>query len=282
MESWPPPLRQLRRWLVDPPAISSFEWIPNKTFASSLPFLSATVVCYLSLTVLLHRRLLPLPFPPPATLRLLSAAHNLFILLLSATMAAGASLSALAQMPSPRWLLCFPTSTPARGPIFFWAQIFYISKIYEFADTALILLAGGRRLSFLHVYHHAAVVVMCYLWLSTAQSLLPIALVTNASVHVVMYAYYLSASLGRPWRRRWKRGLTLLQIVQFVFSFTVSGGFLWLHFAGGGCEGMKGWIFNAAFNASLLALFQDFYSAAYSGAASATSGGGMEVKRSFN
>lgn len=270
MSSWPSPLRHLRLYLVDPPAISSFQWIPDETFASSPAFISVIVISYLAITLLCHRNILPLPSPPPSFLRALSAVHNLAILLLSVAMAVGCSLSAAAQMPSFNWLLCFPPSTPPRGPVFFWAQVFYLSKIYEFTDTALILLAGGKRLSFLHVYHHAVVVVMCYLWLATAQSLFPVALVTNAGVHVAMYGYYLSTTLGWRWGARWKRAVTRLQITQFVFSFAASVGFLWLHFAGGGCEGMRGWIFNAVFNASLLALFVDFHSAAY--------GGGKEKK----
>ncbi|KAK8941961.1 hypothetical protein KSP40_PGU015988 [Platanthera guangdongensis] len=263
--SWPPPLRHLRLWLVDPPAISSFEWIPNDTFASSTAFLSLTVFSYLTVTLLLHRKILPIPSPPPAFLRALSAAHNLVILLLSAAMAVGCSLSAAAQMPSFNWLLCFPPSTQPRGPVFFWAQVFYLSKIYEFVDTALILLAGGRRLSFLHVYHHAAIVVLCYHWLATAQSVMPIAIVTNAGVHVAMYGYYLSTTLGWRRGRRWKRAVTRLQITQFVFSFALSVGFLCLHLSGGGCQGMSGVAFNTAFNASLFALFVNFHSAAYGG-----------------
>lgn len=85
----------------------------------------------------------------------------------------------------------------------------------------------------------------------------PVALVTNATVHVLMYAYYLSCALGRrPW---WKRLVTDCQIVQFVFSFLVSGVMLYYHFSGVGCSGIWGWCFNAVFNASLLALFLNFH-----------------------
>lgn len=98
---------------------------------------------------------------------------------------------------------------------------------------------------------------MCYLWLSTSQSLFPVALVTNASVHVLMYGYYLLCAVGiRP---SWKRLVTDCQIIQFVFSFLISGLMLYHHFSGSGCEGIRGWCFNAVFNASLLALFLDFH-----------------------
>ncbi|KAG9451067.1 hypothetical protein H6P81_011032 [Aristolochia fimbriata] len=266
----PPMDTTLRHWLVDHPLVSSFEWIPGRTFGASPQFLAAAVLSYLALTLLLRRLLLPPPEKPlldPSLFRSISALHNFLLLLLSAVMAAGCSLSAAAVLPTPRHLFCFPSPTPSRGPLFFWAYVFYLSKLLEFLDTFLILLNPGgqrRRLTFLHVYHHATVVVMCYLWLAAAQSLFPVALVTNASVHTVMYGYYFLCSVGRP--PRWKRLVTDVQIVQFVFSFAVSVALLWCQFVdpvAGGCSGMKAWVFNAGFNASLLALFVNFHSKSY-------------------
>ncbi|XP_073123562.1 fatty acid elongase 3-like [Henckelia pumila] len=248
-------------WLVDHPTISQYEWKPNHTVGASKFFVTLTVSTYLTLTFSLHHFPV-LPTLPPAALRLITATHNLVLCSLSFFMAIGCTLSALHQSPPHNltWPICFPLRhTPPRGPTFFWAHVFYFSKILEFIDTLLILLSGSRsrRLSFLHVYHHAVVVVMCYLWLSTSQSLFPVALVTNASVHVLMYGYYLLCAVGiRP---SWKRLVTDCQIIQFVFSFLISGLMLYLHFSGSGCEGILGWCFNAIFNASLLALFLDFH-----------------------
>ncbi|KAJ6800625.1 elongation of fatty acids protein 3-like [Iris pallida] len=265
----------LHYYLVSHPTISSFEWNPHRTPASSLPFLATTVLSYLSLTLLFRRTGLRLPLLSPSLLRAVSSLHNLNLLLLSLAMALGCSLSSLHQMPSPSWLLCFPprTTPAAAGPVFFWAYVFYLSKIYELLDTLLILLSGAesrtRRLTFLHVYHHSVVPVMCYVWLRTRQSLLPVALTTNAAVHVAMYAYYLSASAGLRWGPRWKRAVTEAQIWQFAFSFAVSLALLYLHFfrrrgdGGEGCQGMDGWLFNAAFNVSLFVLFLDFHATAY-------------------
>lgn len=53
--------------------------------------------------------------------------------------------------------------------------------------------------------------------------------------------------------------VTDVQIVQFMFSFAVSGLMLYYHFSGIGCSGIWGWCFNAVFNASLLGLFLDFH-----------------------
>ncbi|CAN4108076.1 unnamed protein product [Withania somnifera] len=252
-------------WFVDHPTINNFQWNQTSTFGSSPLFLTLTVFTYITLTFTFHHFPL-LPTLSPASLRLISAVHNLILCFLSLIMAVGCSLSALHQMPRDNWtwVICFPVNqTPPHGPVFFWAYVFYFSKILEFLDTLLILLSGSRsrRLSFLHVYHHAVVVVMCYLWLSSSQTLFPVALVTNASVHVLMYAYYFLCTLGfRPW---WKRLVTNCQIIQFVFSFLISGLMLYYQFTGSGCSGIHGWCFNAVFNASLLALFLDFHSKNY-------------------
>ncbi|XP_078155350.1 uncharacterized protein LOC144551306 [Carex rostrata] len=256
----------LRWYLVDQPTISGFHWQPGPTlFASSLLFATTAIVTYLSLTLLIYFNFLPLPSITHPLLKFISALHNLFLLSISIIMATGCALSS-SLLPSPKYLFCFPHNTPPSSSVFYWTYIFYLSKLYELFDTFLILLARDkRRLTFLHVYHHALVIVMCYVWLSTSQSLIPIAIFTNAAVHVVMYAYYFSCSVGLRWPARWKRVVTEVQIAQFVFSFAASIVFLWYHFAGGGCEGMKGWLFNAAFNASLLFLFLNFHTNAYKG-----------------
>lgn len=75
----------------------------------------------------------------------------------------------------------------------------------------------AKKLTFLHVFHHATVVIMAWLWLHSAQSLQTIALLTNTFVHVVMYYYYYRSSIGSP--PRWKKVVTNIQIVQFVFRW---------------------------------------------------------------
>ncbi|MCL7047373.1 hypothetical protein MKW94_029507 [Papaver nudicaule] len=263
---------ELHYWLVDQPMISEFKWKEGETFGGSTQFLVTSVITYLSLTATIHFIILPTskstpqnPSSPksPGLLRFVSTIHSLILLNLSFVMAIGCILSTLSQMLNTRWIFCFPADTPPSGPVFFWAYVFYLSKILEFVDTLLILLnRGNRRLTFLHVYHHAVVLVMCYVWLQTSQSLLPVALVTNALVHTLMYTYYMLCALGK--RPPWKRLVTDCQIVQFMFSFGVSMVMLWFHFTGNdGCSGIWGWVFNAVFNASLLALFTDFHTKNY-------------------
>ncbi|GAY65814.1 hypothetical protein CUMW_243960 [Citrus unshiu] len=161
-------------------------------------------------------------------------------------MAAGCTLSIILHLPHLRYTLCFsPTISPS-GPLFFYDYIFYLSKIHEFLDTVLIILSNSiQRLTFLPVYHHAIVIIMCCLWLQTKQSLFPIALVTNASVHVIMYGYYLLCVMG------------------LLPNFVVLVLMLYYNFTGFGCSGILGRCFNAVFNASLLTLFVNFHSEDY-------------------
>jgi hypothetical protein len=162
------------------------------------------------------------------------------------------------------WVLCFPLGTRAAGPVFFWSYVYYLSKFYELLDTVILLLKK-RPLSFLHVFHHATVIFMCFFWLLDTQSLQIIALLTNTAVHVIMYTYYFLCSINSP--PPWKKVVTNVQIVQFVFSFICGVATLWLHFSGPGCAGMYAFSFNLVFNASLLFLFLNFHNKQY-GAAS--------------
>jgi hypothetical protein len=100
----------------------------------------------------------------------------------------------------------------------------------------------------------------------------------NSLVHVVMYYYYMQASLGKTvW---WKRYLTVFQIVQFCsgFGFTLlffamyfrnfamseSNGSFHVSFSKGCNAEVAPVFFTAAVNVSFLVLFCKFYGRAYS------------------
>ncbi|ERN07600.1 hypothetical protein AMTRI_Chr04g249320 [Amborella trichopoda] len=257
-------MASLIQWLYEHPSMRKFEWSSEQTPGSSPLFVATTVLLYLSLTSLLHLLMRTLK-PPLKPLSLLIPIHNLSLSSLSLLLALSAALSARTHISlhslSHAWLFCFPQSTKPQGPVFFWAYIFYLSKIYEFTDTLIIVLKK-RPITFLHVYHHALVVVMCYLWLEQVQSLMVVALVTNGLVHTFMYSYYFLCSVG--FAPKWKRAVTLAQILQFVFSFCASIVMLVMHFwIDEGCKGLGAWGFNAVFNASLLLLFLNFHEKQY-------------------
>ncbi|KAK4377163.1 hypothetical protein RND71_003459 [Anisodus tanguticus] len=254
-------------WLVEHPTISQFEWKHGNNLGSSLLFPIVSAFIYLSLTLLAIRFSLILPTLSAATLRLITALHSLILCLLSLIMVVGCSLSVVHQMPRHdlKWVFCFPANhTLPRGPLFFWAKFFYLSKILEFVDTLLIILSSSRsrRLTFLHVYHHATVPVICYLTFSGANSMTHVGVITNASVHVIMYAYYFLCAVGK--RPRWKRIVTNCQIFQFILYFVCAVATIYYHLTTEiGCSGLGALYFNMTFNTSLLLLFLDFHSKNY-------------------
>lgn len=255
-------------WLVEHPSISQFEWKHGHTLDSSLLFLTISIFIYLSVTLLALRFLLLLPTLSPIFLHRITAIHSLILCLLSLVMVVGCSLSVVHQMPRHdwKWLLCFPANhTLPRGPLFFWAKLFYLSKIFEFIDTFLIILSTSRsrRLTFLHVYHHATTPIICYLALCNANSMIHVAVITNASVHVIMYAYYFFCAMGK--RPRWKRIVTNCQIFQFILYFICALGLMYYHLTTEiGCSGGLGTLcINVAINTSLLLLFLNFHSHNY-------------------
>ncbi|KAL1211849.1 Elongation of fatty acids protein 3-like [Cardamine amara subsp. amara] len=256
----------LTYWLVHHPYIANFTWTEGETFGSTIFFLSVVVFVYLSATLLLRTAINSLPSLSPRILKPITAVHSFILCLLSLTMAVGCALSLASSHDVPSdtkarffHAICFPVDVKPSGPLFFWAQVFYLSKILEFVDTILIILGKSiHRLSFLHVYHHTTVVIMCFLWLRTRQSLFPVGLITNSTVHVIMYGYYFLCAVG--YRPKWKRLVTDFQIVQFFFGFGL--GTVWMlpeHYFGSGCSGIWGCYFNGAFNASLLVLFFNFH-----------------------
>ncbi|XP_010272831.1 PREDICTED: elongation of fatty acids protein 3-like [Nelumbo nucifera] len=260
-------------WLVEHPVVKEFEWKEGETWGSSPRFVATTLIAYTSVTAFLYKISISSKSPPAKTppsspsttsfLHLFSAFHSLLLVILSTLMTVGCTLSTFAQKPNNHWLFCFPSNeTPPRGPVFFWTYVFYLSKISEFVDTLLILLSKSkRRLSFLHVYHHSVALVGIYMWLQTSQSLIPFGVITNSSVHILMYTYYMLCALGkRPW---WKRLVTDVQILQFILSFLVSFGMLWYHFTGKGCSGFGSWCVSAFISGSLLFLFYDFHTKTY-------------------
>ncbi|EOX97350.1 GNS1/SUR4 membrane protein family, putative [Theobroma cacao] len=251
----------LEDWLVNHPKILEFSWNQGQTPGSSQRFLTLTVLSYISFTFILSQVSRPSLARP--ALKSISALHNMFLLVLSFVMALGCLVSIFSQVPNFNTLVCLPKRTSPSGPLFFWAYIFYLSKIVEFMDTLLIILSNSmKRLSFLHVYHHSMVVIMCYMCLESAQSSFSMVLVTNCVVHIVMYTYYLMCTLGM--RPKWKKAVTDFQLLQFWASFLIMAMLVFYHFTGSGCSGILSWFFNAFFIISLLFLFSDFHAKSYS------------------
>ena len=91
-----------------------------------------------------------------------------------------------------------------------WAfQVYWFTKYWEWLDTAFMMLRGrGRQLSFLHIYHHSAMVLLSDYGANVSPwPAMGFPLGLNSLVHVFVYAYYAASSFG-PVHPRYKKTLT--------------------------------------------------------------------------
>ncbi|PIA16672.1 fatty acid elongase [Coemansia reversa NRRL 1564] len=143
--------------------------------------------------------------------------------------------------------------------LFKHVYLFYISKFYELLDTAIII-AKGRKASFLQIYHHAGVIVIMFLanYYSSAASIFIVW--ENAGVHTIMYTYYALTAIGiNP---PGKQYLTSLQIFQFLFGQS----FVLLYMVTPNCQSssQRVWLWAlTAYLLPLIYLFVQFFSKTY-------------------
>lgn len=97
---------------------------------------------------------------------------------------------------------------------------YWFSKVIELADTVFFILRKKNgQITFLHVYHHASMVLLWWIGVK----FIPggeayFSGVANSFIHVFMYSYYLLASFGPHMQKYlwWKRYMTKMQLIQFV------------------------------------------------------------------
>jgi elongation of very long chain fatty acids protein 4 len=96
--------------------------------------------------------------------------------------------------------------------------IFYLSKIFDFADTVFIVLRRKwDQLSFLHVYHHCT--IFMFYWLNINAGYdgdVYYTVVLNSFVHLIMYFYYFLRTFKITVPIVLKKMVTHLQMFQFV------------------------------------------------------------------
>jgi len=151
------------------------------------------------------------------------------------------------------------------GVLKFWMHIFWLSKIYEFVDTIIIVLRKAP-LIFLHVYHHWITNLLVFFTLYYAMPTAWSACVLNAFVHIPMYLYYLLSIAG--FKDLWfKRYITQIQIMQFITVLLLHlTSVLYHYYVSQNCSSFDVWWKNTAGGsviASYLLLFLHFYSQSY-------------------
>ncbi|VVC28054.1 ELO family, conserved site,ELO family [Cinara cedri] len=123
---------------------------------------------------------------------------------------------------------CHPDRSGAKNHIIYQfhssSWYFSVSKIIDLLDTVFFVLRKKQsHISFLHVYHHVNMVITCFLHLRFIKSENAVyGTIVNSFVHVVMYSYYFLTVLGPNMQKYlwWKKYLTRIQIVQFLFGIS--------------------------------------------------------------
>ncbi|KAF7413409.1 hypothetical protein HZH68_001898 [Vespula germanica] len=97
---------------------------------------------------------------------------------------------------------------------------YYMLKIFDLLDTIFFILRKKQnQITFLHVYHHAGMIIVTWVGIRYLPGGHGVFLgLINTFVHIIMYTHYLwtSLNLGKAW---WKKYITQLQIFQFIIIF---------------------------------------------------------------
>ncbi|KAI8800400.1 GNS1/SUR4 membrane protein [Cladochytrium replicatum] len=115
------------------------------------------------------------------------------------------------------WNVCAKEAYTSRLEFLYYIN--YLFKYYELLDTVFLVLKR-KQLEFLHVYHHALTMVLCFVELRGKAPVQWVVIVLNLAVHFIMYYYYARSVVVSkpPW---WKKHLTSMQITQFVIDLVV-------------------------------------------------------------
>jgi fatty acid elongase 3 len=233
---------------------SDFDWAAAPLSSREVPW----VACVAYLVIVFA---LPYVVPKGGVkgigLKYILAGHNLLLSVISFVLWAGClfeMFNRYRREGTTKWMFCEDPAAKARGPLYFWSYMFYLSKYYEMVDTFLAMLKDSPPPHFkLHVYHHALVPAMIWHWMEYCTTLQHPGLLWNAFVHVVMYYYYFCKLVDIP--TPWKKNVTRLQIVQFMSSvvlLTFTLNYIWGDLLGSSCAGLTSMWVNLAFNMTFL------------------------------
>jgi len=144
--------------------------------------------------------------------------------------------------------------------------VHYASKYLDFFDTWIMILKKNyRQLSFLHIYHHASILLVWggLLNLGQGNGTAYFGAAINSVIHLIMYSHYLYTSFGLV--NPFKKFITQAQLTQFglcllhavlavTFEEKLNAHLAWVQFA---------------YHISMLVLFLNFYEKTYKAPAGA-------------
>ncbi len=106
--------------------------------------------------------------------------------------------------------LGFTETVPSHSDISL-SGTFFLSKYVELIDTFFILFSG-KRVTFLHYYHHMATLLFAWLNVVYVNNSTLYFIFMNSFIHTIMYAYYAGTCVGVKFK--YKESITFLQILQ--------------------------------------------------------------------
>jgi len=209
----------MSKYFIDLLPENIVNWLGTIPNAPVPPFWVIIVLCSCYLVFVLggHRIMLN---KEAIALRNLQVAHNaiMFIYSLLSTIAMGLGVLFDTPYTSFNQMICDGEDALFTGFNSWVLFCFLISKMWEFVDTIFLVL-GKHRLRFLHVYHHVITLPLSWLLYVDHSANGTICAWTNMFVHTPMYYYYTIAALGGTvW---WKKYITQIQIIQFIFCMAV-------------------------------------------------------------
>ncbi|CAH0554793.1 unnamed protein product [Brassicogethes aeneus] len=108
--------------------------------------------------------------------------------------------------------------------------IFFIMKLSDLLDTVFFILRKKfNQVSFLHVYHHFGMCLGSWVAMKFFGGGATVIIgAVNGFVHCVMYSYYLLTAYDSDYKKSvwWKKHITQIQLVQFLFFIIYYSSFL--------------------------------------------------------
>eukprot|EP00871_Galdieria_phlegrea_P001169 jgi/Galph1/2052/GphlegSOOS_G712.1 len=197
-------------------SLENFRFTPGLTPLTSSWIPLSTCVLYFCFTrifklVVANRK----PLHSPILLFLYNILLSIFSLLIFVSM--GLIVLEKFKVYTPHEMVCKP-SVHQDGRLQFLYWLNYLFKYVELLDTFL-LVARKKPVTFLHEYHHAATLFLCWIQQREYSTVQWAPILLNLGVHVLMYYYFAMTALKKEiW---WKRYLTTIQIIQFVVDLVV-------------------------------------------------------------
>jgi elongation of very long chain fatty acids protein 4 len=151
---------------------------------------------------------------------------------------------------------------PYTSDLRYFVYIHYLSKYFDYFDTAFIILRGKdkQQLSYLHVYHHSTIGVIWgfLLYRGHGNGTASFGCFINSVVHLIMYSHYLCTSLG--YRNPFKKYITRTQLLQFAICLLHSVIVICVE----DIVPRRYALIELVYQTSMLVLFSNFYRRSYS------------------